>query len=75
MRLPSKVTSYKDSTFVKFPVILGYLKDGDMRPDDLFKKVKAKNFSVVDYMEVLDCLYMLGKIEMKPGKEVLHYVG
>jgi len=75
MRLPSKVTSYKDSTFAKFPLILGYLKDGDMRPDDLFKKVKSKNFGVIDYMEILDCLYMLGKIEMKPGKEVLHYVG
>lgn len=74
MRLPSKVTSYKDSTFAKFPVILGILKQGDMHPDVLFKKVKSKNFGVADYMEVLDCLYMLGKIELRPGSEVLHYV-
>lgn len=75
MRLPSKVTSYKNSTFARFPVILTALQERDMRPEDLFKKVKSKTFDAAEFIEVLDCLYILGKIDFLPGREVLHYVG
>jgi len=75
MRMPSKVTTYKNSTLAKFPVILSALQESDMRLDDLYKKVKSKSFGTADFIEVLDCLYMLEKIEFLPGKEVLHYVG
>lgn len=75
MRLPSKVTSYKNSTFAKFPVILSALKERDMRPEELYKKVKSKTFDAGEFIEVMDCLYMLGKVEFVQGREVLHYVG
>lgn len=75
MRLPSKVTSYKNSTFAKFPEILSILKEQDMRPRDLYQKVKKRDFGITEYIEVLDCLFMLGKIELLPDQEVLHYVG
>lgn len=69
------MTSYKNSTFARFPVILTALQERDMRPEDLFKKVKSKTFDAAEFIEVLDCLYILGKIDFLPGREVLHYVG
>ncbi len=74
MRFPSKVTSYKNSTFVKFPAILSLLQQRDMRPEELYKAVKTKTFDVIEFIDAMDCLFMLGKIEFVAGGEVLHYV-
>lgn len=73
MRFPSKVTTYKESTIAKFPVILAQLEKNDMTPGELYKKVKNKVTDVREFMEILDCLYTLNKIELR--KEMLHYVG
>ncbi len=75
MRLPSKVTPYRNSTLAKFPVILSELKKCDMSPEELFKAVKSKDLNAADFIEILDCLYVLGKVELIPGKELLHYAG
>lgn len=74
MRLPSKVTPYRKSTLSKFPVVLALLQQQDMSPIDLFNKVKGRGIDMADFVEVLDCLFMLEKIELYPEKEVLHYV-
>lgn len=74
MRLPSRVTPYKSSTLAKFPVVLSALKEWDMTPHALYQKTKSKSFGVADFIEVLDCLYMLGRVEFIKGKGVLHYV-
>ena len=74
MRLPSKVTPYRKSTLSKFPVVLSVLKEQDMSPIDLFVKVKGRGIDMADFVEILDCLYMLEKIELYPEKKVLHYV-
>lgn len=74
MRLPSRVTPYRSSTFAKFPVVLSALKEWDMTPRMLYHKMKSKTFSVADFIEVLDCLYLLGRIEFIKEKGVLHYV-
>lgn len=73
MRLPSRVTPYKNSTFAKFPVVLSTLKDRDMYPQELYRQVKGKNFGVAEFIEVMDCLYILGRVELSKGG-VLHYV-
>ncbi|MBO7453557.1 MAG: hypothetical protein J6U54_24750 [Clostridiales bacterium] len=75
MRLPSKVTPYRNSTLAKFPLILSELKKNDMSPDELFKVVKSKDLNAAEFIEILDCLYLLDKVELIPGKELLHYVG
>ena len=36
MRLPSRVTPYRSSTFAKFPVILSALREWDMSPRALY---------------------------------------
>lgn len=73
MKLPSKVTPYKDSILAKFPVVLATLQEGDTTPSELYRKVKSKVTSAAELVEILDCLYALGKVELLYG-EVLHYV-
>ena len=74
MRLPSRVTPYRSSPFAKFPVILSALREWDMSPRALYNQTKSKTFTVADFIEVLDCLYLLGKVEFIKEKGVLHYV-
>lgn len=71
MRFPSKVTSYKESTIALFPVALSQLEKKDLTPSELYKKVKNKVSGVQEYLEILDCLYALDKIELEG--EVIHY--
>lgn len=74
MKLPSKVTPYKESTIAKFPVVLELLEKNDMTPQELYAKVrKSKIKDISEFVEVLDCLYAMNKIEI--DEEVLHYVG
>lgn len=72
MRFPSKVTSYKESSIALFPVVLSQLEKNDLTPSELYKKVKNKVSGVQEYLEILDCLYALDKIELEG--EVIHYV-
>lgn len=72
MRFPNKVTSYKESSLALFPVILKHLEKKDMTPSELYKKTKEKISGIQEFLEILDCLYALNKIELEGG--VLHYV-
>lgn len=70
MRLPSKVTPYKDSTLARLPAILKELKKRDRTVLGLFETVE-KRMSASEYIDALDCLFALGKITL--NGEVLHY--
>ena len=39
MKVPSKVTPYRESTIAKFPIVLSLLEKGDMTPKELYAKV------------------------------------
>ena len=74
MKMPSKVTPYKEGIIAKFPVILTILEKEDLSPTELYGKVrKSKIKDITEFVEVLECLYAMNKIELR--KEVLHYVG
>ena len=75
MKLPNKVITYKESTISKFPAVLSCLKEQDMSPASLYKKVKSKVEDIGEYIDILDCLYALGKIELIEHLGELHYVG
>ena len=75
MKLPNKVITYKESTISKFTEVLSCLKEQDMSPALLYKKVKSKVEDIGEYIDILDCLYALGKIELIEHLGVLHYVG
>lgn len=74
MKMPNKVTPYKESSIAKFPVVLALLEKEDMTPSELFSKVKKNKIQKIDdFVEIIDCLYAMHKIEI--DGEVLHYVG
>lgn len=75
MKFPSKVTPYQASILAKFPAVLSCLETENMKPDALYKKVKSKVSDVGEFLEILDCLFALGKIELYEEEGVLHYVG
>lgn len=80
MRFPNKLTSLKESSLPIFALILCKLQEDDYTPIKLFNEIKKSaafkntNATLADYNLILDCLYILGKIELI-GEEVIHYVG
>lgn len=71
MKLPNKVTSYRKSILYKLPPILKLLKEKDYTVNTLFDSLQNK-MTISEYIEALDCLFVLGQIII--NKEVLHYV-
>ena len=74
MLLPNKLFSYEESILSRFPVVLSVLEEKPMRVSELYKKLNDYVESVNDFIEILDCLYALGKIELDGEEGVLKYV-
>lgn len=74
MRLPSKVTPYRNSILSKFPAVMKILAQEDITPGDLFQKVKKSEIDLAEFIKILDGLYLLGRVELVREKGVLHYV-
>lgn len=74
MQLPNKLYSYSDSILSKFPIVLKSLQKGDTQVLFLFTSNQDKFESVNDFIETLDALYALRKIEYDAEKEVIHLV-
>lgn len=73
MKFPSKVTPYKESSIARFPIILKLLEKSDMSPIEMYSSVKkSKIKDIVEFVNILDCLFAMGKIEVRG--ELLHYV-
>lgn len=73
MKFPSKATPYKESSIAKFPIILKLLEESDMSPIEIYSSVKkSKIKDIVEFVDILDCLFAMGKIEVRG--ELLHYV-
>lgn len=74
MRMPSKVNSFSDSVFGLFAPILDELQKRDMTPHELLEAIRTRVSEISIFLDALDCLYKLGKIEIPEGTEVLRYV-
>ena len=74
MRLPSKVTPYRNSILSKFPAVMKILAQEDITPGDLFQKVKKSEIELAEFIKILDGLYLLGRVQLVREKGVLHYV-
>lgn len=73
MKFPSKVTPYKESSIARFPIILKLLEKSDMSPIEMYSSVKkSKIKDIVEFVDILDCLFAMGKIEVRG--ELLYYV-
>ena len=73
MLLPNNLISYDQSIISKFPVVLKELKNGPLSVHELYKRTIKKMSSISEFIDTLDCLYALGKIEFDEEEEVLRY--
>ena len=74
MLFPIKLCSYNESIISKFPVVLKVIKREPVAVLDLYRQVIGSMTGVNEFIDVLDCLYALHKIEYDDEKEVLRYV-
>ena len=74
MQLPNKLYSYSSSILSKFPVILRTLQNGEAQVLTLFLNNQERFDSINDFIETLDALYALRKIEYDAEKGVIHLV-
>ena len=72
MKLPNKFITYKDSVLYKMTKFLHHLKNCDLSLKELYKKTNKDVNNIQEFIDVLDCLFMLGEIEIKG--EIIHYV-
>lgn len=74
MRFPNKVISYKESILSKFTVLLDVLSSKDMSLIELYYDTQKSFFDMWEFIDAIDCLFMLNKIEYNEDLGVLHYV-
>jgi hypothetical protein len=65
MNFPDKVTCYSDSILATFPKILSIVQKKSLSAFLLYQRIQPMN--IADFMEALDCLYAMRKIEIKEG--------
>ncbi len=75
MLFPNKLFTYSESVISKFPLILVEVQQGPVAVVDLYKRVADRVSGVSEYLDALDCLYALRKIEFDEEEGVLRYVG
>ena len=63
MLLPNKLFSYNQSILSKLPAFLTTLEK-PTTPKKLYQMMKNIITSPIEFMEVLDCLYALNKIDI-----------
>ena len=74
MLLPNKLYSYHESVLSKFPLILRELRKKPLTASDLYQRVLNRVSGVSEYIDALDCLYALKKIEYDEKEGVIRYV-
>jgi hypothetical protein len=74
MRLPNKVTTFKESDLAKYPIVLMELERHDMTASELYVAIKPKLGSINEYVGIIDALYALGKLKFDAEGKVLSYV-
>jgi hypothetical protein len=74
MQLPSKLFSYEESVISKFPTLLFFIEKHPLQAKELYLKTERFFSTPTDFIEVLDILYALNKIEYDAENEVISYV-
>lgn len=74
MKLPSKIISYNESIIGKFSIILDIVCLKEINIYDLFNDVKKRFNNIEEYLQALEVLYLLNKIEIYSDSEVIKYV-
>lgn len=74
MLFPNKLITYRESVISKFPFVLQELQEGTSFASDLYKAMSGRITGISEFMDILDCLFALNKIEFDVEEGVLRYV-
>ena len=74
MKLPNKVTSYQESVLGKLTVLLDILSVRDSSLIELYFNTKQYFSDTSEFIDTVDCLFALNKLEYNEDSGVLHYV-
>ncbi len=74
MLFPNKIINYEESVLGKIVPVLTELKNHDITIFDLYIKIKEDFMDIFEFINVLDCLFALRKIDYLKEEGVLHYV-
>lgn len=74
MRFPNKITSLNESVIGKGVIILNIISKQDLSIVDLYTKTKKTFPLFSDFIDTLDYLFAVNKIEMSKEGDLLHYV-
>lgn len=74
MKLPNKVITYNESIISKFPLVLNLLKTNNCSISDLYGKVKNNIEGVDEFLDILDSLFALGRIDFNEETRRLYDV-
>ena len=74
MLFPNKLFTYSESVISKLPIILIELQRESISAVELYKRLADRLTGVSEYLDALDCLFALRKIEFDEEEGVLRYV-
>ena len=57
MRFPSKVTTFNDSILPKFPLVLKELQEEDIKPEELYRKLKRHLKNLKEFISIFTIKY------------------
>ncbi len=73
MKFPNKLYSYEESVISKFPITLNLISTHTYTVSELFQIMGSQVSGITEFLNILDCLYAMGRIEMNE-EGVLSYV-
>ena len=74
MKLPNKVISYQESVLSKLTILLDILSVRDSSLIELYFNTKQYFSDTSEFIDTVDCIFALNKLEYNEDSGVLHYV-
>ncbi len=73
LKLPNKIISYQESVLPKISIILTKLREnGTSSPVDMYNANKKYFSNIADYIETLDCCFVLGVVKLNKNGELIY---
>ena len=75
MKLPNKIFTFNESVISKIPLVLNEIKKYDsISFNILYDKLNNQFNDLAEFLDVLDCVYALGKISYDFKERRISYV-
>ena len=74
MLFPSRTAEYEQSVISKMLIVMKCASQKNYRIGELYAEVKKHQCSLEDYIDALECLYMIGRIKYNKEEEMIYIV-